>query len=91
MELWLLADPLGCRALYVVTCDIGYAQRGSSAQGACYVCTAQTMLNEGVVDFRAEFGAVTVGLSLLGSTRTQRNSPHRMRRKQMELEEEELP
>ena len=48
-------------------------------------------MNEGVVDFRAEFGAVTVGLSLLGSARTQRNSPRRMRRKQMELEEEELP
>ena len=49
------------------------------------------LLNEGVVDFRAEFGAVTVGLSMLRSARTQRNLPRRMRRKQMELEEEELP
>ena len=31
------------------------------------------LLNEGVVDFRAEFGAATVGLSLLGLTRIQRN------------------
>ena len=44
------------------------------------------LLNEGVVDFRAEFGAVAVGLSLLGSARTRRNSPRRMRRKQMEFE-----
>ena len=37
------------------------------------------MLNEGVVDFRAEFGAVAMGLSLLGLARVQRNSSRGIR------------